>query len=433
MMDAEATSRLQARPRPGQARVRLRRGGRLGVVLLVALLAPGSGAFTELDVSRAAPRASHGLGPVVRFLARDRTAGRDNDTPESLRVQKKLIRALQRLGVGVNPDVRGPDAYRQPFTESGQSGTNLLAVMPGRELPDEYVILGAHYDHLGTRSGPSGACTSRGTPGGAVCNGATDNASSVSIVLAVGRALRHLPTPPRRSVVLALWDAEEDGLLGSLHYVRNPAVPLAATRAYVNLDIQGSDLLPSLARTSFAVGAETGGPALAGIVDDAVGNETLGTLPVSYIFGQLRSDYANFVNAGVPTVFYGDSTNGCYHTIHDDVTVVDWAKLAVQSRIAFRTVAALAETANPPTFVPPNPALATYADAVSLAEVFATARGDLALFPPADQQAIGAVGDAIEQVVLDGPAAFDAADVGTLLGAALNGIAAIQRLGCRAP
>jgi Zn-dependent M28 family amino/carboxypeptidase len=143
-------------------------------------------------------------------------------------------------------------------------------------------------------------------------------------VLAIGRALRRLPTPPRRSVVFALWDSEEDGLVGSAFYTNNPLVPLAQTRAYVNFDIQGSDLLPSLASTSFAVGGETGGATLQSIVAAAVSAEGLGTLPISYIFGQLRSDYANFVAKSIPTIFYSDSTNGCYHTIFDDLDVVDW-------------------------------------------------------------------------------------------------------------
>src|SRR5207253_4202264 len=119
-----------------------------------------------------------------------------------------------------------------------------------------------HYDHLDTRSNADGACSTGRPPGGAVCHGATDNAAGVAAVVAIGRALRRLPTPPRRSVVLALWDAEEDGLVGSIYYVNHPAVPLASTVAYVNFDIQGANLLPSLRGTSFAVSAETGGSVL---------------------------------------------------------------------------------------------------------------------------------------------------------------------------
>ena len=130
---------------------------------------------------------------------------------------------------------RGDAAFLQPFDR----GTNILAIIPGRELPDEYVIVGAHYDHTGS------SCRTA-DPTNTICNGATDNATGVAAVLAVGERLALVPGGPRRSVVLALWDAEEDGLRGSRAYVDAPLVPLEQTVAYVNLDIQGANLLPSL-------------------------------------------------------------------------------------------------------------------------------------------------------------------------------------------
>ena len=313
---------------------------RLACLLAVALLAgtqPGTAAARSSDVDHAAEKARQGVRAIVKRLAGQVFRGRDNNTPESDRAQRLLIRKLSRLGSGLNTAASGDDAFRQPFEQSGQIGTNLLAVIRGRELPDEYVIVGAHYDHLDSRSLASGRCSIANAPGGAICPGATDNAAGVGVVLGVGRALTQLSQPPRRSVILALWDAEEDGLLGSLYYVNHPLVPLAKTIAYVNMDIQGADLLPTLRDISFAVGAETGGSALGAFVSQAVAAEKLETLPVSFIFGQLRSDYANFVLRGrVPTVFFSDSTGGCYHTTGDTFDVVDTRKLATQSRIAFR-------------------------------------------------------------------------------------------------
>jgi hypothetical protein len=403
------------------------RGATWGLVLVLAL-AGRARATGQADVAVA----GHGLGSIVRLLASDRLAGRDNDTPQSLRAQAALVRRLRHVGRPLGAG-RGLEAFRQHFTVGDVVGTNLLAVVRGRELPDEYVMVGAHYDHLGTRSTAGGACSARGTPGGAVCNGATDNAAGVAAVLAIGRALAHSPTRPRRSVVLALWDAEEDGLVGSLYYVGHPLVPLAQTTTYVNFDILGSDLLPSLARTSFAVGAETGGAALQAMVADAVAAEGLDTQPVSFVFGQLRSDYASFPPHAVPTVFFSDSTNGCYHTTGDDVDRVDWKKLARQSRIAFRVVTMLAEADAPPAFTPSGGTLATYADALSLQHVFTTAMPDLSLFGTDDRQVIVGIGAAIDAIVAAGPAAFDDGAVLTLLDAAVQGIAAIQRLGCRNP
>ncbi len=402
---------------------------RVLVALAVLLTADLGFALTQREIDKGAERAQSGVRGTTRRLAGNAFEGRDNATPGSFRAQTWLIKKLRRLGSGLAPGT-GDAAYTQPFVQSGQSGTNLLAVIPGRDLPGEYVVVGAHYDHLDTRSTPSGACAANGTPGGEVCHGATDNAAGVAAVLAIGRAIRKLPTPPRRSVVLALWDSEEDGLLGSLYYITHPLAPLGQTRGYVNFDILGQNLVPSLRETSFAIGAETGGPALQSFVENAVATEGLQTELLSYIFGQLRSDYVHFVNAGVPTVFFSDATGPCYHTIGDTPKILNTRKLKAQSRIGYRITVALAEGATTPAFQPPNPGLAVYADAVALQGVVARARDDLPMFAPTQQAILQGVDASLTQIVADGPALFDSFDVNTVLGSALQTLGAIETLPC---
>lgn len=393
-------------------------------------------ALEPADIERAATgEATRGLRAVTKRLAGPSHLGRDNGVPEASRVQRYLIRKLQRLGEGIHGG-RSFDAYRQPFVRSGQTGTNLAAVIPGTDLAHEVVLVGGHYDHLGTRSDASGDCRSRGVPGGLRCPGATDNAAGVAIVLAIGKAIRSLPELPRRTVVLVLWDSEEDGLVGSRHWVSDePLVPLAQTVAYLNFDLQGSNLLPSLSRTSFAVGAETGGSALGGFVADAVAREDIDTKPVSYIFGELRSDYANFVQYGrVPTVFFGDSSGPCYHHVGDTIDIVDFGKLRLQSRVGFRTVMGLTEADERPPFRDPTTLpLATYEDAVSIESVFRRADPDVPVyFTPMDQLLLRQVQADLAAVVGAGPDAFDAVAVGVTLNAALQGIGAIGNIACGA-
>ena len=394
------------------------------VIAAVVLAGAGAGpalALTAEDIERGSKRAMAGLRPVTTRLAADDLDGRDNDTPGSKKARDYLVRRLAGIGEGIDPSRTGPASHEQPFEISGKRGTNLFAVIRGRELPGEYVVVGAHYDHLGR-------CDS--SPGGTVCNGATDNATGVAAVLAIGEALRRLPEPPRRSVVLALWDAEEDGLLGSLYYVGNPLVPLADTTAYVNFDILGSDLLPSLREVSFAVGAETGGPALQGLVTDAARREGFGTTLVSYVFGQLRSDYANFVAKSIPTVFFSDSTGACYHTTGDDVRLVDFRKVREQSQIGFRVTAWLAENPERLPFVAPAALGASHDDAVAIAGVVRTGLVDLLRFPPAARKELLAV-DARLQAIASAPASeFDAADAGAVIEAALSTISLLTDLEC---
>ena len=345
----------------------------------------------------------------VTVLASDAFAGRNNDTQASIDAQNYIISRLKGYGAtGLNTSATGDDRFRQPFT----AGTNIVGMIRGTELPNEYVVVGGHYDHLGSGCRGSGTADS-------ICNGATDNASGTAATIEVGRALAELPGGPRRSVVVALWDREEDGLLGSAYYVQHPLVPLAQTIAYVNFDIQGSNLLPSLRTTSFAVGAETGGTRLQDAVRTAVGSR-LQTHLVSSIFGQGRSDYVNFTGVGVPNVFFSDSTGPCYHTVDDEVAVVDFDKLAKQTDIATRVTEDL--VAGPaPTFVA-NAPLAVFADAVELQSVVRQAIADIDRFTPSQQAQLQQFADDLDAVVSRGEAQFSSTDVNNLLGGAVNAV-----------
>lgn len=407
--------------------------GRAAAAAALLLLGVAERAFslTPGEIEAGVERAGKGAGTLVRRLASRHLDGRDNGTVGSERAQRLIVDRLKRLGPGLNTSASGFEAYRQVFVQSGKTGANLLAVIRGSELPDEYIMLGGHYDHFGTHSGPTGRCSSGFPAGGEVCGGATDNAAGTAIVLAVGRAIRKLGTPPRRSIILALWDAEEDGLLGSLYYVNHPLVPLAATKAYLNFDLQGADLLPSLSRSTFAVGPETGGSALQAFVGEADAAETaVDVRQLSYIFGEGRSDYANLVGKGVPTVFFGDGTNGCYHTVDDDISVVDRPKLSAQSRVGYRVALALAEAATTPVFRAAGSPIAVYGDAVSLNQVFGEGLTDLALLTPADQTVVQNSAASIAAIVAAGPQGFGGGAVGTLFEAAAQGIEAIGRVGC---
>ncbi len=103
---------------------------------------------------------------------------------------------------------------------------NVLGYIEGSdpELKKEVIVIGAHLDHLGKR-------------GDYIFNGADDNGSGSVSVMEVARAFSVNPGKPKRSVLFALWTGEENGLLGSRHYVSSPYFPLEKTIAYINLDM----------------------------------------------------------------------------------------------------------------------------------------------------------------------------------------------------
>ena len=369
-----------------------------------AVTVPTTSAETVPDTSISdATEAIAGYREVVETLASDEMAGRDNGSAGSTAAQEFLIAQLSEFAQPFKADAAGPDAYRQAFG----IGTNLLAIIPGSDLADQYVIVGAHYDHLGSD------CTfSR--PGDTICNGATDNATGVAAALAVGRSIAGDTDPPRRSVIIALWDAEEDGLLGSAAYVTDPVVPLAQTVAYVNFDMQGTNISPSLRNVTVLVGAESGGPNLVAAARAATQASTLDTVMLSQLFGQGRSDYASFVAAGVPIAFFTDATPPCYHTVEDDASIVDYPKLAQQIVTAEALTRDLLSTDAVPAY-DPNAAGATYDDAVSVHDLLVTAQPDFPRFSDEDEETANQFVEDLGAIVDAGPDAFDGAAVSALL------------------
>jgi Peptidase family M28 len=354
---------------------------------------------------------------LVETLAADEMNGRDNLTAGSLLAQKFLIKELEKIAEPAFPELQGAEGYLQHYAV----GSNILAIVRGGELPEEYVMIGAHYDHLGNNCYDITADDN-------ICNGANDNATGVAAVIDIVRSIV-ADGVPRRSIIITLWDGEEDGLVGAKHYVQNPVFPLEKTVAYVNFDIQGANLLPSLRESTILVGAETGGESLVAASQAARTASTLDTLMLSLLFGQGRSDHAVLTGVGVPSVFFTDANNGCYHTVKDDINAVDFPKLEQQIRTANALTRDLVATDSVPVFDATAP-VSAYSDAVELLRVVEIAQTDLGLFPPDQQVAIAQFQLDLQAIVNAGPEAFDAQAVGTLLGGAAMLVSSLRALDC---
>ena len=311
--------------------------------------APVTTAEPSVAPTTEVPTGTFDVVDVVGRLSSDEFGGRDDGTDGWRLAQQYLAEQLASIAEPAFPDVQGAAGYIQ----TGASA-NVLGIIPGGELADEYVVIGAHYDGLGDGTADCRVLD----PSDTICNGAADDATGVAAVLAIAHHIVESGTP-RRSVLIGLWDREEDGLLGSQDFLLDPAVPVSQMVAYMNFDIQGANLLPALRETTVMVGAETGGAPLVAAAMQATEASTLATTPLSLVFGQGRSDHANFVGAGVPSVFFTDANNGCYHTTRDDIAAVDFAKLEQQIATAVALADELVATDQPPVFVPDAP-VATY-------------------------------------------------------------------------
>lgn len=170
-------------------------------------------------------------------LAADEAAGRQAGTPSSQRIGDWLAGEMKALGLQPLP---GRDSYFQSFSfklKNGKEvhGRNLLAVLPGSQAADnaEYVLLSAHYDHVGVD--PKHGKDS-------IFNGADDNASGVTAVLGTLAQLQQQIASgqrPQRHILVAFWDAEEMGMRGARHYVQQPIIALEKIVTNLNFEMVG--------------------------------------------------------------------------------------------------------------------------------------------------------------------------------------------------
>jgi len=351
------------------------------------------------------------LRRTVEFLADDAQEGRDDGSEGSRRSREFLVREIATFAF--------PAAADGTFFEEipGGGGTNVLARIPGSDpSTDEVVVVGAHYDHLGA--------------GAIIFNGATDNAAGVAAVLEVGRAIARLPRAPRRAVILALWDGEEDGLVGSNAWAAAPVVPLAKVAAYVNFDIVGAAPVRGFRRNTVLVGLDTS-PDLPDLVARVTAGDPLGVAPLSNIFGQERSDHAVFANKGVPVLFFSDATGGCYHTTGDDVAIVHDAKILRSAWMGTRFVRELADGEGRPRYS--APALPLYRDAVSLRDLVRRASCELGEsgLGPQDVATYENALASLDAIVARGESAFSGDDAVAVAQTALGLVNMLSDLPCQ--
>ena len=209
-----------------------------------------------------------------------------------------------------------------------QPTANVVAVLPGSDpvLAKEYVLVGGHYDHLGTNKKT-----------GQMYPGADDNASGTSAIVAVAEAFASLPRAPARSLLFVGWSAEEKGLLGSNAFVRKPAVPLDRIVAGVNLDMVSRNKEGEM---SVVGRPET--PDFVALFDRFAPDVGL-SLNDDAGAGAGRSDNGPLWLGGVPTVSLFAGTHPDYHDTGDTADKVLPGKVEKAARLTFLAVREVAE------------------------------------------------------------------------------------------
>jgi hypothetical protein len=229
---------------------------------------------------------------------------------------------------------------------------NVIGIVEGSDpaLKNEYVALGAHYDHSGI------SATAKGDT---IMNGADDDGTGTVALLAMAQALRQAPKPPKRSAVFVWHMGEERGLWGSKYFTAFPTVPLDRIVAQLNIDMIGrtkmaGDTNPrdkdlSGPNEVYVIGSKMLSTEL-GALSDAVNSAYL-KLSFNYKYDDpkdperffYRSDHFNYALKNIPVIFYFTGVHADYHQVSDEVSKIDFQKFEKITRTVYAMLWELAE------------------------------------------------------------------------------------------
>ena len=199
---------------------------------------------------------------------------------------------------------------------------NVGGILRGAKLPDEYAVMGAHYDHVGV-----------GKPnaqGDSIYNGADDNASGTTSLMVAAEALASSTTRPDRSIVFVAFSGEEKGLLGSKAYVANTPLPMNKCVAMINTDMIGR-----CEKNKLSIGGNERCPDLVKINEEENAKSSA-PFSLAYDIEQyfFRSDQASFAMKRIPVLFYFTGEHQDYHKVTDEISKINFADLLGISRLA---------------------------------------------------------------------------------------------------
>jgi hypothetical protein len=259
----------------------------------------------------------HELQAHVYRLASTEFLGRRG--PGAARAARHLADAFARLGLapafGKSYFQDIPSLLNEGTSKASLLGRNVAAILPGSDpnLAGEWVLLSAHYDHVGKQ-------------GEVLFPGADDNASGVAMLLEVAESFALAPKKPRRTLVFVAFDQEEAGLLGSTYLAIHPPLPICGLKAFLTADMLGRSMANVMDEYVFVLGSEHSAR-LRRLVEEVKPSEGLcvGRLGADLI--GTRSDYGPFRDRKVPFLFFSTGQHPDYHKPTDLPERIDYEKL----------------------------------------------------------------------------------------------------------
>ena len=249
--------------------------------------------------------------------------------------EKHIIKAREKMAKGKPAHVTLPTDFVINMAKSVTvlKDNNILGQIRGKSKPDEYIVISAHYDHLGSR-------------GDEIFNGADDNDSGSSVVMELARAFQQAAyegNRPERSIVFVWFTGEEKGLLGSHYYTSNPIFPLENTVANINIDMVGriDNKYQENPNYIYVIGSDRLSSELHQINEDVNQKYTRLTLDYGYNAEDdpnkfyYRSDHYNFAEKGIPAIFFFNGVHEDYHRPSDTIEKINFDEMAERAKLVF--------------------------------------------------------------------------------------------------
>jgi len=285
-------------------------------------------AALSVALSLAAPLAPAQDGAAlmndVKTLSSPAFAGRFTGTDGNRAAQAYIAQRFQQIGVKpFGARYAMPFPFKAGTTQT--QGVNLIGHLRGSRYPERYLVVSAHYDHLGERNGK-------------IYAGADDNASGVAAMLAVAAWFkRH---PPENTIVFAAFDAEEHNKQGARHFVRTPPFPITKVALNLNFDmvsrndrnelyVAGTHHRPHL-RALVAAGARGSS------VNVKLGHDNRAAVRAPEDDWTTQSDHAAFHEVGIAFLYFGVEDYPDYHQPSDTFEKIDGAFFASVTRLLIR-------------------------------------------------------------------------------------------------
>jgi len=309
---------------------------------LALLTAVGSQAQTEDAKEFGNSIKEQDLKELLYVYASDYFQGRETGTLGQKRAVTFLREFYQNRGIAA---ANGTEDYFQPMELSIKGNPvqteNVVAIIEGSTLPEEYIVISSHLDHEGVKNGE-------------IYNGADDDGSGSVALLEVAEAFQEAVKAgkgPKRSIIFLHVSGEEKGLLGSRYYTDNPLYPLANTIANLNIDMVGrTDPKRENENDNYIylIGSDRLSTELHEVSEAA--NKATVNLELDYTYNAeddpnrfyFRSDHYNFAKNNIPVIFYFNGTHADYHKPTDTVEKIRYDLLAQRSQLVFYTAWELA-------------------------------------------------------------------------------------------